>query len=96
MRSEKTPEVIKTASTAGAAAGALSFGAGLLFLKGAATMALPTIMSATGTVVSGVGTIHGALTITVATFATAPIALPVLTVGAVAGAVGAYAYSLRK
>ena len=65
--------------------GSLAVGSGFQ-LAGAA--ALPTIMSTTGTVVAGVGTIQSAVTAAVASFSAAgisAIALPALGVGAAAG-----------
>lgn len=47
--------------------GTLGVGAGL-GAKALATAAVPTLMSTTGTVVAGVGTIHSGLTATVASF----------------------------
>ena len=51
--------------------------------KAAAAAAVPTIMSATGIVVAGVGTLHGATTAAVASFAattvTSSMHRPVLT-----------------
>lgn len=56
--------------------------------QAAASLALPTIMSSTGTVVAGVGTIHGATTATLAVFAASPVVVPVLGVVGVAAGVG--------
>ena len=67
----------------GGAAGAV----GGFTLKGMAASALPTIMSTTGTVVPGVGTIHGVTTAAVASFASAPVVTTVLPIAAI-GCVG--------
>lgn len=68
--------------------------AGQLALKGAVSASLPTIMSYTGTVVSGVGTYHSAITATAASFAAAPISVPLVVGGAVvSGGFFLYKYS---
>lgn len=54
-----------------------------MIAKTAVTMALPTIMSSTGVVVYGVGTIQSTLTAVAASFAAAPVAVPVYIAGAV-------------
>ena len=78
------------ATTAGGA-GALACAVGL---KTAAAMALPTIMAKTGVVVAGVGTSHGAITATVASFAATPVGLPVVTIGALGGLAAYGIYSV--
>ncbi len=55
--------------------------------QGIASMALPTIMSTTGTVISGVGTIHGSITASVASFAVTPISITFIVFNAIVGAV---------
>eukprot|EP00042_Codosiga_hollandica_P059792 m.920331 g.920331 ORF g.920331 m.920331 type:complete len:79 (-) comp63556_c0_seq1:87-323(-) len=50
--------------------------------KVVAAAALPSVMSATGTVVAGVGTMHGVLTPIVASFAATPVGWVPLLVGA--------------
>tara|TARA_R110002050_G_scaffold4905_1_gene23042 strand:- start:273 stop:539 length:267 start_codon:yes stop_codon:yes gene_type:complete len=72
-----------------AAGGAAAGGGAALALQGLAGVALPTIMSTTGTVVVGVGTIQSGLTAGVAAFAAtgvAGFAAPVAIVGAAVGA----------
>ncbi len=58
-----------TEAVSDVAIGAAAGGGGIILLQVAAGYALPTVMSTTGTVVAGVGTMHGALTAGVASFA---------------------------
>ena len=53
--------------------------------KGLAGQAVPTLMSTTGTVVAGVGTMHTALTAGVASFAATGVGQPIVAVGALLG-----------
>ena len=77
----------------GAVKGALVIGGGALAVKGLTAVALPTVMSWTGLVVAGTGTIHGTATASVAAFAAAPVALPVVIIGGVVG--GVYTYKSK-
>jgi len=70
----------------GAAVGAAVGAASALVAQGGVSVALPTIMAWTGTVVAGTGTFHGATTAVLAAFAVSPAVLPVVAVwGAVSG-----------
>ena len=76
------------------------YGAGIaisitLMAQGATSAALPTIMSWTGTVVSGVGTIQSVTTATAAGFAAAPLVVPAAGIGAAAGVLYAARQRLR-
>jgi hypothetical protein len=73
-------DIVKDASK-----GAAVVTAGTLIAQGIAAVSIPTVMASTGTVVAGVGTMHGAVTAAVAGFAVAPILVPFAVVGAVVG-----------
>jgi len=55
--------------------------------KAAAGAAIPTIMSTTGTIVTGVGTMHGTMTALTASFAVTPVGVPVVVIGGLLGSV---------
>ena len=57
----------------------------VLAVQGAVSASLPTIMSVTGTVVAGVGTIHAPIVAVCASFAAASFVLPAAAVGCVIG-----------
>ena len=86
MRSATGKTSFKEMFTSAATGGAAAFGA-TLGAKALAGAALPTIMSQTGVVISGVGTIHGGLTAAAASFAATPVGVPVVLTGAVGGLV---------
>ena len=67
------------------AAGTVVGTGSVLFLQGLTSTALPTIMSYTGTVIAGVGTIQAPIVATLATFASTPLLIPAATVGGAAG-----------
>jgi hypothetical protein len=92
MEQNRYNYVVETAVEMGksAAKGAALITGGAIAVKGVAAVALPTVMSWTGTVVAGTGTIHGTATASVAAFAAAPVALPVVIIGGVVG--GVYSY----
>ena len=73
-----------------AVAGATAAVAVDLGLKVVASAALPTVMSTTGTIISGVGTIHSGTTAVVAAFAVAPVGSVVV----VGGMLGGVVYSI--
>ena len=74
-----------TSTVRDASRGAAVATAGTLLAQGIVSASLPTIMSATGTVVTGVGTVHGTATAVAAAFAVAPILVPTAVIGAVVG-----------
>ena len=99
MEQNKYNSVMETGVEMGksAAKGAALTTAGAIAVKGAAAVALPTVMSWTGTVVAGTGTIHGTATSIVALFATGPVALPAAFIigGVVGGVGGVYTYKSK-
>ena len=74
-------EIAKGAAAA-TGSGAVATAAGMCGLKAAAGAAVPTIMSTTGVVVPGVGTMHGGLTAATMYFAATPVGVPIVVAGA--------------
>eukprot|EP01130_Rhizamoeba_saxonica_P007020 TRINITY_DN2814_c0_g2_i1.p1 TRINITY_DN2814_c0_g2~~TRINITY_DN2814_c0_g2_i1.p1 ORF type:complete len:101 (+),score=22.92 TRINITY_DN2814_c0_g2_i1:67-369(+) len=64
-------------------AGSASTFIGIVGLKTAAAAAIPTIMSCTGTVISGVGTIHGPATAAIAAFSAGPVSITAVVIGGI-------------
>jgi hypothetical protein len=87
---------VTVGGAAGAGVGVAAASGGLLGLQALAAAALPTIMSSTGVVVAGVGTLHGPLTAVVASFAATSLIVPVSVVGATVGTLGYIGYRAYK
>jgi hypothetical protein len=80
---QKTNQVQLTSATKDVFLGGSGTTIGVTVAKLGASYSLPWIMSTTGTVVSGVGTIQAPIVPVVASFAATPVALPTIAVGAV-------------
>lgn len=79
--------------SAGIGAGTVISGAATLGAKVAASAAIPTVASYTGTVVAGVGTMQSVTTASLMSFAATPVGAPVQIGGAVVGGISIAAWN---